>query len=163
MGARRFLPIICGIVLVIFLTAVSSPSAAPPSLERYAAADKDRVDLRRGQGIAVFRARGAIFGALRRWSRLRIVDLPRGLETEISVDGAEEIKVINDRTTVYIGRDMLFRIEKGWWHARIQGRGIFAGAAVHGTLALRGTAGKYSIGDGDFRAWPNQRRVFHLG
>jgi hypothetical protein len=161
MDARRFLPIICGIVLVVFLTAFASPSAAAP-LERYMSADKDRVELRNGRGIADFRARGAIFGALRQ-GRLRIVDLPRGMETEISVDGAERIREINDRTTVYIGRDISFYIEKGWWRARIQGRGIFAGAAVHGTLALVGRAGRYSIRDGDARAWPKERRVFRLG
>jgi hypothetical protein len=161
MGVRRFLPIICGIVVVVFLTAVSSPSAAPPSLARYAGADKDRVDLRNGRGIAVFHARGAIIGEFAR-GRLRIVDLPRGLETTISVYGAEKVKEINDRTTVYIGRGISFYIEKGWWRARIQGRGIDVGAAVHGTLALVGR-GRYSIRDGDFRAWPSERRVFQLG
>jgi hypothetical protein len=161
MSVRRLLPIICGIVVVAFLTALASPSAAAP-LERYMSADKDRVDLRNGRGIASFHARGAIFGALGR-GRLRIVDLPRGMETEISVDGAERIREIDDRTTVYIGRDISFYIEKGWWRARLQGRGIFAGAAVHGTLALVGRAGKYSIRDEDFRAWPKERRVFRLG
>jgi hypothetical protein len=159
---RRHLPIVCGLVLVVFLTAVSSPSAAPRSLARYMSADKDRVELRNGRGIALFHARGAMFGALRR-GRLRIVDLPRGLETEVEVDGAETIKEIDERTTVYIGRDLRFYIEKGWWRARIQGRGIYAGAAVHGTLALVGRAGRYSIRDGDFRAWPKKRRVFRLG
>jgi hypothetical protein len=161
MDARRFLPIIFGIVFVVFLTAVASPSAAPP-LERYMSADKDRVDLRNGRGIAGFHARGAIFGAFKR-GRLRIVDLRRGLETEIRVDGAEKIKEIDDRTTVYIGRDIRFYIEKGWWRTRIQGRGIYAGAAVHGTLALVGRAGRFSIRDGDFRAWPRELRVFQLG
>jgi hypothetical protein len=161
MGARRYLPIICGIVAVVFLTALASPSAAAP-LDRYMAADKDRVELRNGRGIAVFHARGAIFGALKH-GRLRIVDLPRGMDTEISVDGAERIREINDRTTVYIGDDISFYIEKGWWRARIQGRGIDVGAAVHGTLALVGRAGRFSIRDGDFRAWPKQRRVFRLG
>jgi hypothetical protein len=161
-SVRRHLPIVCGLVVVIFLTAVSSPSAAPPSLARYMSADKDRVELRNGRGIAFFRARGAIIGEFAR-GRLRIVDLPRGLETEISVFGAEKTKEINDRTTVYMGRDISFYIEKGWWSARIQGRGIDVGAAVHGTLALVGRAGRYSIRDGDFRAWPNEQRVFRLG
>jgi hypothetical protein len=92
MDVRRFLPIICGVVVVVVsLTVVSSPSAAPPSLARYASADKDRVILENGRGVALFRVRGGLFGYFARGT-LRITDLPRGAETEIGVDGAEAMR-----------------------------------------------------------------------
>jgi hypothetical protein len=160
-NVRRHFPAICGIAVVVLLTSVASASAADP-LSRYMSVDKDRVELKHGRGMAVFTTRGAIIGSLRRGS-LRIVDLPRGRKTASSVSGAERIRQINERTTVYAGRDISFLIEKGWWKARIQGRGIYAGAAVHGTLALVGTAGRYAIRDGAVHHWPETRRVFRLG
>jgi hypothetical protein len=157
----KFLPLVCGLAIFVCLTSVASAPAAP-SLTRYLAADTDRVELRNGRGVAALTARGAIFGYLGRGS-VRIVDLPRGAETQISVDGAEKVDKVNDRTTVYSGRKISFYIERGWWKVRIRGRGIDAGAAVHGRLALKGQAGTYALRDGPFEDWPEQRRVFKLG
>jgi hypothetical protein len=160
-SVRRLSTAICGLALFVCLTAVATASAAP-SLDRYLAADTDRVELKNGYGLAVFTARGAMFGHIRRGT-VRIVDLRRGAETKISVDGAETVKEVSDRVTVYRGRQINFYVERGWWRVRIEGRDIDAGAAVHGRLMLRGRAGTYSIRDEDPKDWPKKRRVFHLG
>lgn len=161
MNVRRLLPAILGLALFVCLTSVATASAAP-QLGRYLASDTDRVELRKGRGIAAFHARGAMFGFLRRGS-VRIVDLPRGAETTISVDGAESVRRLSDRITVYRGRRISFYVERGWWKVRIQGRGIGAGAAVHGRLALQGQAGTYALRDGPHQDWPRTRQVFRLG
>jgi hypothetical protein len=160
-NVRRLLPAICGLVVFVCLASVTSASAAP-SLARYLSADTDRVELRDGYGMAAFNARGAIFGSIRRGT-VRIVDLPRGGETAVSVNGAESVRVVNDRITVYRGRGISFYLQRGWWRVRIQGRDIDAGAAVHGRLALRGRSGTYSLRDGPASDWPSKRRVFRLG
>jgi hypothetical protein len=159
-NVRRFLPAICGLVLFVGLTSVSAASAAP--LGRYLADDADRVELRNGRGFALFHARGAIFGYIRR-GKVRIADLPRGAETRISVDGAETVKKINGQVTLYRGRRISFYVEGGWWRVRLQGHDIDAGAAVHGRLALRGRDGTYSLRDRDAKDWPEHRQVFRLG
>jgi hypothetical protein len=159
-NVRRLLPAILGLA-VVCLTSVASASAAP-SLGRYLAADTDRVELRNGRGIAAFHARGAMFGFVRRGS-VRIVDLRRGAETTVSVDGAESVRRLSDRVTVYRGRRISFYVERGWWKVRLRGRGIDAGAAVHGRLALQGQAGTYALRDGAQQDWPRTRQVFRLG
>lgn len=158
---RRFVFLTLGIVFAASLVAPSA-WADPPSLERYRAADKDRVELKGGRGVALFRVRGGLLGSFRRGT-LRITDLPRGIETEIGVDGAENERRVNDRTVVYSGRNIRFYLLGGWWRARIQGRGIDVGAQVRGHLALVGSAGTYRLRDGDEHEWPEKRRVFRLG
>lgn len=161
MSLRPFLPAILGLALFVGLTSIATASAAP-SLTRYLAGDTDRVELKNGSGVAAFNARGAIFGFVRRGS-VRIVDLPRGAKTTISVDGAEVVRQVNDRITVYRGRRISFYVERGWWKVRIAGNDINAGAAVNGLLALKGRAGTYSLRDGPSRDWPRVRQVFRLG
>ena len=161
MNVRQLLPLVCGLAIVVGLTPVASASAAP-SLARYLGADTDRVELRNGRGVAEFVARGAVFGYVGRGS-VRIVDLPRGADTEISVYGAERVHRVNGRTTVHRGRKISFYVEGGWWKVQIQGKDVDAGAAVHGRLALQGRAGRYALRDGPLRDWPRHRRVFKLG
>ncbi len=160
MNVRRLLPAAFGLVLVVCLATVATAAGAP--LARYLDADTDRVELRDGRGVAVLVARGAIFGSLGR-GRLRIVDLRRGEQTEISVYGAESVRVVNDRVTIYRGRRISFYVEEGWWKVHVKGNNIDAGAAVHGRLALEGRAGVYSLRDGAPQDWPRHRRVFKLG
>jgi hypothetical protein len=160
-NVRRFLPAIFGLAVFVCLTSVASASGAS-GLARYLASDTDRVELENGHGVATFTARGAMFGYVRRGS-VRIVDLRRGRDTVISVDGAERRREISDRVTVYRGRRISFYVERGWWKVRIQGHDIDAGAAVHGRLALKGRSGKFALRDGTSRDWPRQRRVFRLG
>jgi hypothetical protein len=158
---RHFVFLTLGIVFAASLVAPSA-WADPPSLERYRSADKDRVELENGRGVALFRVRGGLLGYFGRGA-VRITDLPRGVETEIEVDGEENVRRVNDRTVVYSGRAVSFYLLGGWWRARIQGRGIDVGAQVHGSLALVGRAGTYRLRDGDEHKWPEKRRVFQLG
>jgi len=158
---RPFLPAICALAVFVCLTSVASASGAS-GLARYLTSDTDRVELENGHGEAAFTARGAMFGYVRRGS-VRIVDLRRGPDTAISVDGAENERKINNRITVYRGRRISFYVEKGWWKVRIQGHNIDAGAAVHGRLALKGRSGTFALRDGKPRDWPRHRRVFRLG
>ncbi|HEX2505677.1 MAG TPA: hypothetical protein VHK22_05655 [Gaiellaceae bacterium] len=161
MNLRPILPAVCGVGLFVCLCSVASASAAP-SLARYRAADTDWVVLTDGRGTAALGGRGGVLCQLGRGS-VRIVDMPKGGETEIGVSGAERVRKINGRTTVYSGRRIGFRVERGWWKIRVQGKNIDASAAVHGRLALRGTAGTFSLRDGAARDWPRHRRVFRLG
>jgi hypothetical protein len=158
---RPAFPAIVGLALFVCLSCVASASAAP-SLARYDRADTERVELSNGRGLAVLQARGAIFGSIGRGT-VRITDLPRGSATSISVYGAETVRRVDDRVTLYRGRDMSFYVERGWWKVRIQGENIDAGAAVKGRLTLRGQAGTYALRDGDPHPWPTQKRVFKLG
>jgi hypothetical protein len=160
-NVRRFLPAICGLAVFVCLTSVASASAAS-GLARYLRADTDRVELENGHGLALFTARGAMFGYLGRGS-VRITDLRRGRDTVTSVDGAEKVREINDRIKVYSGRKISFYVERGWWKVRIRGHNINAGAAVHGRLALKGRSGTFALRDGAPRDWPRHRRVFRLG
>jgi hypothetical protein len=160
-NVRRLTFATCGFAAFLCLCSVSAASAQP-SLARYLDDDSDRVELRNGRGLAALTARGGIHGTLGRGT-LRIVDLKRGAETQINVYGAEDVKRVNDRVTVYRGRGLDFYVLQGWWKVRIQGRDIDAGAVVHGRLSLRGSAGTYLLRDQSEEDWPTRLRVFQLG
>ncbi len=160
LGSSRFA--IFGLCLFLGLTVVAPAAGAPAGLERLAAADTDYVDLKDGRGTAVFKVRGGMFGHVGRGT-LRVVDLPRGKQTTVSVDGAERVRYVNDLVTVYGGRELNFYIYGGWWRVQMKGRNIDASAVARGRLVLFGRSGEYQIDYGDWAAWPEERRIFRLG
>lgn len=117
--------------------------------------------LRNGTGRAVLWQRGSILGRIRS-GRLVVVDLPTGGSPTVIVRGQESKEVLDERTTVYVGEGMSFRIFGGTWRARLRGRGISVSGVMRGWLRLVGTKGTFAIGDEDYRRWPTDLQTFKL-
>ena len=70
---------------------------------------------------------------------------------------------MTERTTIYTGTNLTFRIFGGSWRVALTGSGIHASAVTRGLLTLRGESGTFSLDGGPFRRWPSEFRSFRLG
>lgn len=149
---RRLPLLTAGLALAL---ALAAPAAARPL-------EAGSLELQNGSGTVVLTvARGAFYGSLER-GRLVVTDGPR-TPAEVVVSGAEEVIERDERTTVYRGRGIRFRISGGDWRVGIQGLGINGSVVGRGFVTLRGEAGALSIDYGPFRRWPLEFRTITLG
>jgi hypothetical protein len=118
------------------------------------------LSLRGGRGVAVVSAHGAVLGSLRR-GRL-VVTIPRGSHAVAAVFGAEVRRKLGARRTLYRGHGIRYRVFRGAWRLRIEGRGVNASAAARGTFGLAGGRGFFSVADRPYRHWPTVYRRFRL-
>jgi hypothetical protein len=118
-----------------------------------AAAAATSIELLGGNGRAVLNLRGAVLGGLQS-GRLTVTRHPGRDRVEVIVFGADWTQVVSERTTIYGGEGIRFRVFHGSWRVRIQGSGIAATAVGRGTVGLAGR-GQYSLaGARPFLPWP---------
>lgn len=148
--SRRAL--IAVLAAVAALAAGSGPAAA--------AADTG-IELAGGSGRATLALRGALLGGLERGS-MSITTLPGTERPQILVQGYDWQTVVDERTTVYGGERIRFRVFRGAWRVRIRGSGINASAVGRGIVGLAGR-GRYSLAGAPYRPWPALYQTIRLG
>jgi hypothetical protein len=119
------------------------------------------IELLDGSGRAVLNLRGAVLGGFEsgRITVTRHVGVDRVV---VIVSGADWMEVVNERTTIYGGSEIRFRVFHGSWRVRIQGSGIDATAVGRGTVGLAGR-GQYSLaGKRPFLPWPVEYQTIKL-
>ena len=117
------------------------------------------VELVGGDGRAVLTLRGAVLGSLDRGA---VTITARRGDPVLLVQGYERTRLAKDGGTTYVGRDIRFRVFRGTWRVVITGDGVAASAVGDGIVGLRGD-GRYSIGGGPYRGWPEKFDTFVLG
>jgi hypothetical protein len=135
---------------VAFAATTAASAAAAPAIE-----------LRGGSGRAVLNLRGAVLGGFQS-GRITVTRHPGRDRVEVIVSGADWTEVVNDRTTIYGGSGIRFRVFRGSWRVRIQGSGIAATAVGRGTVGLGGR-GQYSLaGERPYLPWPAEYETIKL-
>ena len=119
------------------------------------------IELAGGSGRATLALRGALLGGLER-GRMTITTLPGREQPQILVQGYDWQTVVDERTTVYGGERIRFRVFRGAWRVRIHGSGINASAVGRGVVGLAGR-GRYSLAGAPYRPWPAQYQTIRLG
>jgi len=116
--------------------------------------------------VKVVGVRGTIWGQMDK-GRLVVTD-PNPLDGTVNVSGAELTKPgTADNTTIYIGRDIHFRIS-GKYTVRFVGTGIDFAAVGIGTSTFTGDynsldPGKYAVDDADWQDVGFVQRVVKFG
>lgn len=149
------------LVLSLVVAAALATGLGAEAAELARTPGSESLSLRNGTGRAVIWQRGSILGRIRN-GRLVVVDLSTAHPTTVIVRGHESREVLDESTTVYIGRDMSFRIFGSAWRVRVRGRGINVSGIVRGWLRLVGTKGTFAIGESKYRRWPTELQTFKL-
>lgn len=150
---RRLLVPILLVLLVLGGSASASAAFRIP-------AGSEAVALQDGVGKARLALRGAVVGNFTRG--VVVITRPAKGAVTVDVDGAERVRQLNGRTTLYRGTDVRFYVT-GRTVVAVRGSGIDVSAVGRGRLTLRGTGGKYSIAGGKSRNWPRSARTFRVG
>ena len=160
-SARLLVPVLAAI-LALAAAAVAASARIP-------AAD-GTLSVQDGRATVHLRMRGGIIGRLGR-GKLTVTD-PLGDGSSVIVRGAESTREVNDRTSVYSGVDVRFRImDETRFVVRINGVKINFSAVGRGDGWLNGTGdphsgvffdGTYSLNGGPYRSIPNERESFDL-
>lgn len=147
--SRRAILSVLACTVAIAATGVASASAATS------------IELLGGSGRAVLNLRGAVLGGFES-GRITVTRNPGVDRVVVIVSGADWTEIVNDRTTIYGGSEIRFRVFHGSWRVRIQGSGIAATAVGRGTVGLAGR-GQYSLaGERPFLQWPAEYQTIRL-
>jgi hypothetical protein len=115
-----------------------------------------------GQGtILVTVQRGGVVGQIDR-GKLTVTLRRSGDAANVLVSGAEALTSRDDKTTVYQGKDIHFRIAGFGWRVSIAGSGIDASLSGRGVVVLRGT-GTYSEDGSEPAPWPTEDEPIAVG
>jgi hypothetical protein len=150
------------LVLVLPATAFARQPTPPP-------AANGTLSIREGRGIVQLNARGSITGRLR--GRIAITD-PNPYDSKRPVVyGATKTIYRNDKTVVYVGRNVRFRLIGGLYTVRLEGRAIFMSAIGRGKGMLNGEGdaqqgvfydGVWSLNDEPYHSLPDDPTAFEL-
>ena len=120
-----------------------------------------------GRGVVIVRARGGIIGRFDS-GRLIVDDSVEGDGSGPIVYGAERIRELGGRRTLYIGEDVRFRMIGGLYRVQLQAVGIDVSAVGRGTATLDASGfsdqpGRFSINGGPFQSMPGVVTRYPLG
>jgi hypothetical protein len=157
MPMRRFLPIL--LVLALALPAAAWALKALPG-------DGSLV-VDNARGVVIVRAKGGIIGRFDS-GRLIVEDPIEGDGSGPIVYGADRIRELGPKSTLYIGEDVRFRLIGGLYRVQIQAIGVDVSAVGRGTVVLDGSGfteqpGRFSINGGSFQPMPNAATRYTLG
>lgn len=152
-------------LLVPFLLLLLLPAAAFAR----ETASSGTLSIREGRGIVQLTARGSITGRVR--GRITITD-PKPYDSKRPVVyGATQTKYRNEKTVVYIGSNLRFRLIGSLYTVRVDGRAIFMSAIGRGQGMLNGEGnppggvfydGVYSLNDEPYHSLPDEPTDFEL-
>lgn len=144
----------------VFVLALAAATGASALADRDVAPPSGQLELQDGAGtVVIAMQRGVLIGRL---DRGRLIVTDRRGAAEVAVFGAEETVTNGDKTTVYRGEELRFKIAGSGWRVGIQGVGLDASLVGRGVATLRGT-GASSFGGEAFRPWPPEFRSLVLG
>ena len=145
------------------LAAAATASAVRPPVE------DGTLSVRDGRATVTLRMKGSVIGRLAK-GRLTITDSPDG--ATIIVRGEEDEVPISGRTTVYSGKNILFRIaDDRRFVVKVAGKGLNFSAVGRGDGWIDGWGdpeggvffdGSYSLNGTDHPTLPNERTRFEL-
>jgi hypothetical protein len=145
--------------LFLILATLAALLAAPVgTLAAHRGSGDGTVSLKNANGVFVISGKGAVIGQLDR-GRVTIVDPISTDGPPAIVTGYEHSRDLTDKSALYAGTDVSFRMIGGTFKIQISGKGVdlsFVGRGVVTVVGL-GTAddGKYSVDGGDtYRATP---------
>ncbi len=158
----RFLLCAAAAVLVLATTAVAT-AARPP-------AEDGTLSVRDGRAVIVLRMKGGVIGRFAR-GKLTVTGASDGANTVV-VRGAERERDVNERTTVYSGTNIRFRISADRRIVvKLDGVRINFSAVGRGDVWLDGRGdpedgvyfdGSYSRNGEDYKSLPDEREHFEL-
>jgi hypothetical protein len=150
-------------LLVLVLPATAFAARQPPP------ASNGTLSIREGRGVVQLNARGSMTGRLR--GRITITD-PNPYDTKRPVVyGATRTKYKNEKTTLYVGNNVRFRLIGALYTIRIEGKAIFMSAVGRGQGTLDGDGsaqnnifydGVYSLNDEPYHSLPDDPTSFEL-
>jgi hypothetical protein len=156
----RKLLVPCLLALVIPATAYTG---TPP------AASNGTLSIREARGIVQLNARGSMTGRLN--GRLTITD-PKPYDSKRPVVyGATKTIYRNEKTTVFQGRNLRFRLIGSLYQIRAEGKAIFVSAIGRGKGVLDGAGdvtanifydGVWSLNDEQYKSLPDDPTPFEL-
>jgi len=116
------------------------------------------LSVRDARGTIVLNVRGGVIGSFAQGS-VRIVDPVEGDGTGPIVSGDEFRKEIDEKTDIYRGTRVRFRIIGGAFKVVVKGRGINLSLVGKGTVTLNGAGtgddGTYSVNGGEYSPIPD--------
>lgn len=156
----RKLLVLCLISLVI--PAAAYTRTAPP-------ANNGTLSIREARGIVQLNARGSMTGRLN--GRLTITD-PRPYDAKRPiVYGSTKTIYRNEKTTVYRGKNLRFRLIGAQFELRAEGKAMFISAIARGRVTLDGVGdvsanifydGVWSLNDEPYHSLPDDPATFEL-
>jgi hypothetical protein len=156
--------------MVLTLVAVGALAAAAVASALRAPVQDGTLSVRDGRAAIVLRMNGSIIGRFTR-GHLTVVE-PIVDDSTVVVRGAERERSVNERTTVYRGTNIRFRVASGRrFVIRLEAKGIDLSAVGRGEGTLDGWGdpedgvffdGSYSLNGGDYRSIPDERTRFEL-
>jgi hypothetical protein len=111
--------------------------------------------------VALTFVRGAIYGNLDR-GRITITFRRAKNPPEVVVSGQATLVRRDERTAVYEGRDIRFKVAGPGWRVIVQGSGIDVSVVGRGVVTLRGE-GEMSVDSEPAVAWPEDPDPIGLG
>lgn len=157
------------LTIYAFLALLALAAAAVAAGAR-APSDEGTLSVRDGKAAIQLRIRGAVIGRIAR-GQLSITD-PVTATATVVVRGAERERDVNERTTVYSGADIRFRIvDEERFVVRLHGKGINFSAVGRGDVWLDGAGdpvdgiyfdGAFSVNGAPYRSIPDERTRFDL-
>ena len=119
------------------------------------------------RGVVTVRARGGIIGRFDS-GQVTIVDPIDGDGTGPIVYGAEKIRDVGPRTTLYIGEDVRFRLIGGQYRVTVNGYGVDISAVGRGSALLDGSGfseqpGRFQVNGGTWQPMPDEPTRYTLG
>jgi hypothetical protein len=144
--------------LIITLLAVLGLALPAGALAVYAGPGDGTLVVDNARGAVTIRARGGIIGHFDS-GRLIVDDSLEADGKSPLVYGADRVRDLGPKTTLYIGEDVRFRMIGGSYRVQVQAVGIDISAVGRGTALLDGSGfadqpGRFSINGSPFQTMP---------
>jgi hypothetical protein len=158
----RKLLVPCLLALVIPATAFTRTPPLPPG-------GKGALSIREARGVVQLNARGSVTGRLN--GRITITDSKPYDSKRPVVYGATKTVYRSEKTTVFQGKNIRFRLIGAPYQVRIEGKAIFVSALARGTVMLDGAGdasanifydGVWSLNEESYRSLPDDPSTFDL-
>jgi hypothetical protein len=119
------------------------------------------------RGLVTLRARGGIIGRFDS-GRLVMEDLYDGDGSGPIVYGADRVRELGPRMTLYIGEDIRFRLIGGAYRVSVNAYGMDISAVGRGTAVLDGSGfaeqpGRFQVNGGSWQPMPDDATRYTLG
>jgi hypothetical protein len=150
------------LVLLVPATAFAKQPNPPPG-------SNGTLSIREGRGIVQLNARGSMTGRVR--GRITITDPTPNDSKRPVVYGATRTIYKNGRKTIYMGKNVRFRLIGAQYTVRLEGRAIFMSAVARGRGMLDGEGnvdegifydGVWSLNDEPYHSLPDDATPFDL-
>jgi hypothetical protein len=151
------------VALALILLAVPAVASAQPR------AQNGTLSIREGKGIVQLNAKGSITGRLN--GRITITDPNPYDQRRPVVYGASKTIYKNEKTTVYVGKSVRFRLIGARFQVRLEGKAIFLSAIARGQGMIDGAGdaaanvyydGVWSLNDEPYHSLPDDATTFDL-